>query len=162
MIGEFADLPLRQTLLLVQESHGLSFLDWIHLKADKVFREGWQLVDVERLHYARWDGDVFQDAASREATASRNQAVSSSFAWCHDYCLKKAVGADGFSEGLHALISHTLPERGSVHVYLVNPDVLLHRHASNCRLMVATFSRHVKPLFSPQSPLSSDRIKIQI
>lgn len=156
MVGEFTDFPLRQTLLLVQESHGLGFLDWIHLKADKVLCEGWQFVDVLRLNYARGDGDVFQDAASREATASRNEAEAASLSFCHDYCLKKAVGADGFCETLNALVGDALPQGGTVHVYLVNSDVLLHRVASNCRLIVAIFSRQVNParlMVSPQSPL---------
>ena len=159
MVSQFADFPLRETLLFVEKSNSFGFFKGIHLETNKVLGESWQLVDVVCLNDPSGNGDVFEELAGGHSAPSSDEAVAASFAWCHYDCLQKAVSTDGFCQRLNRFIGDGLSERGPVHVYLVDPNILFHKAPRGGALTITKFVRLGKRQvsgFSPHSPLSEE------
>lgn len=155
MVSQFADFPLRETLFFVEKSNSFGFLKRIHLQPNEILGECWQLVDAICVNDPRWDRDVVEELAGGESPPPSDETIAAAFSWCHHDCLQQAVGENGFCQRLYRLVGHGLTERGTVHVYLVKPYVLFHKSPGGGALTITKFVRLGKPMFSPQSPLSS-------
>jgi len=127
MIREFGNIRLGHTLFFVEVSDSFRFLQGVHVQSDEIFGERRYLVDIFAVHDASRNRRIAERFAGRKPAASGDQPVAAAFAWGYDDGLQKSVIADRLCELGDAVISDVLPQCNSIHMDLIDVDVLFHR-----------------------------------
>lgn len=158
MVREGAYLALREVLFFTKYSHGFRFFERIHVQPHEVLGQGRYFVHVFGLVDASRDGRIAEELAGGEPAASGDQTPAAAFAGGDYDSLKQAMLSDAFRELIHALIGDGIAEGGSIHVNLIEPDVLFHRAGLRWFYfdrVKQESQRCFSWWFSPHSPLSN-------